>query len=463
MHQPFDLEQLTQALTMSGVGMWYWDILTDQVRWSVELEKLHGLQPGEFDGSMAMALSLIPDEEREATRQRIADALSSSKTSFESQGWRIRKSDGLKVRLSGWGHILYDESGKAIAMLGVAIDTTNKYADETRLKIQSEQIRLYTELATDYVYQVVFPALSPKPEIVAGSFERTTGYTPEQVEAVGGWIEIIHPDDRGLASEAIPSLFEGRPVISEYRIVRPDGEIRWLRDHVRPILEKGELKKIVGGVQDISEQKSLEEQLQQSKKLETLAQLSGAVAHDFNNVLTVMTAGLESLGDSLDQTQDAKEILEDMQLALRRAAELTTSLLAFGRRSGGDFTTLDLSRLVSNCRSLFSRALDRSISIVLDVKSDIKIDGEQGQLEMLLLNLIINARDANPKDSKIHVDLHEVDFLDEQIEAPAGFVGKRAVVLSVRDRGDGMSDEVKDRIFEPFFTTKEDGKGTGLG
>ncbi len=331
--------------------------------------------------------------------------------------------------------------------------------------------RLFTELASDYVYDAVVPADGSgagHPTIVAGSFERTTGLTPAEVEARGGWIMCVHPDDRSRVVALFKDLaVSERPLVLEYRIIDAAGHTRWLRDRTSALRdESGRLVRCIGGVTEITEHKELLAQLVQAHKLESLARLAGGVAHDFNNLLTIIAGEHEllELGET-DRSDVRAEGHRAIRDAIERAAALTRSLLAFGRRTAAEVRTVDLGQVVEAALPMLTRALGERVRLSLEVEegADLRVAIDPGELQLVLLNLGLNARDAMPGAGLLALRLAEIDVVAGDEARPPELAAGRYALLVVKDDGVGMSDEVRERVFEPYFTTKAVGHGSGLG
>lgn len=251
----------------------------------------------------------------------------------------------------------------------------------------------------------------------------------------------------------------------EYRIIRPDSEIRTLRNTILVAArEEDGMTHRTGTVQDITEQVRTDEHLRQAMKMEAVGQLTGGVAHDFNNLLTVMLGNLELIRDKVEADDSLKGMIERGIKAAERGAALTSRLLAFSRKQTLLPTAVDLNKLVTDMTDMLSRALGETIEIRTSVPSNLwkcLVDGSQ--LENALLNLSINARDAMSDGGMLNIEMVNI-ILDDKISAAQAEVDLgQYVVLSVSDTGSGMSKETLAHAVEPFFTTKEVGKGSGLG
>ncbi|MBU5612966.1 response regulator [Geomonas sp. Red51] len=224
-----------------------------------------------------------------------------------------------------------------------------------------------------------------------------------------------------------------------------------------PIFDGDRVERVACLIKDISERKLLEEQLRQSQKMEAIGTLAGGIAHDFNNILTVI-AGYASLIQINGEQNEAAAMAEEILFSVERAAEMTRSLLAFSRKQEVHLETVDLNQLVAELHKSLSRLISEEIELVVHISgAELCCVADRGQLEQVLINLAVNARDAMPGGGILDISTGTADLEEEEIAAG------RYAVITVSDNGTGMEKEVQERVFEPFFTTKEVGKGTGLG
>ena len=278
------------------------------------------------------------------------------------------------------------------------------------------------------------------------------------------WAEAVHPDERErLLAEIVP---QGTlvPFTVEFRVVRPDGSVRSVRANGRPVYDSaGEIHRIAGIVEDITEQRMLEAQFRQANKMDAIGQLASGVAHDFNNLLTVILGFSEMMAaDTALPAQHAKDLDEIME-AGRRASGLTRQLLAFSRQQVMHTTPLDVNRLIADLQGMLGRLIGEHIEIALALAPNLPlVIGDRGQLEQVVMNLVINARDAMPGGGRVAIETATVE-LENSVLNEEEVVQGQYVMLGVTDTGSGMSQEIQRRLFEPFFTTKKVGEGTGLG
>jgi PAS domain S-box-containing protein len=287
------------------------------------------------------------------------------------------------------------------------------------------------------------------------------------------FLERVHPDDLAqfLAARA-DAVATGQPLRIDHRIVRPDGTVRWV--HERADVQRdaaGRPVCFIGVVQDVTERKqaeealkTAEEQLRQSQKMDAIGRLAGGVAHDFNNLLSIITGRSELL---LRHRELAALVRRDIELIHRtadRAAGLTRQLLAFSRKQMLQPKVLDLNTVVATMGRMLRRVIGEDVDLVIVARPGLaRVNADPGQLEQVILNLAVNARDAMPGGGRLTIETADVDLDEDHARLHAGIGPGRHVMLAVTDTGVGMEATVRDRIFEPFFTTKEVGKGTGLG
>lgn len=295
--------------------------------------------------------------------------------------------------------------------------------------------------------------------------EHIYGYTA--TEAIGKHVSMLTPGDR---PDEIPSILEkirrGESV-EHYQTVRvtKDGQ------HLNMSLSVSPLRDTSGNIagasviaRDITAQKKTEDHLRQAQKMEAVGRLAGGVAHDFNNILGIITSCTELLRDRVDPKAEPSQYITHIRQASERGAALTRQLLAFSRKSAVQFQVLDLNDRLKDVSKLLRPLMGDDVEILIAPKSSSAvIEADPGQLDQIVLNLAVNARDAMPHGGKFILETSTV-YLDETFSAQHGpMIPGKYVMLAVSDTGSGMDDAIQARIFEPFFTTKELGKGTGLG
>lgn len=337
------------------------------------------------------------------------------------------------------------------------------YRIRHQLAHREELFRLISENAADMIAVV---DANGQRLYNSPAYGRILGYDPEELRGTSGF-EQIHPDDRPLVEEAAKEARKGglgRTI--QYRLRHKDGSWRILESRSSAVFNaQGDVEKLVIVNRDVSERKNLEEQFRQAQKMEAVGRLSGGVAHDFNNLLGVIIGYSEFLQERLDPTNPLRESIDEILKAGKRAATLTRQLLAFSRQQVLDPKVLNLNAAVSDMDKLLRRVIGEDIELNTILNPDLgRVKADQGQLEQVILNLAVNARDAMPQGGKLTI-LTSNFVMDEAFvrRYPYPVQPGPYVRLTVSDSGIGMDAETKARAFEPFFTTKAKGKGTGLG
>jgi two-component system, cell cycle sensor histidine kinase and response regulator CckA len=297
------------------------------------------------------------------------------------------------------------------------------------------------------------------------SYERLLGYSPEELRGTVAF-EQIHPDDRAkviAAAEEAKRSGHGKRV--EYRMGHRDGSWVSLESTASVIRDgNGQAKKLVIINRDITERKQLEQQLQMAQKVEAIGRLSGGIAHDFNNILGVIIGYTEAVQKRMRPEDAFREAIDEIQRAAKRAASLTQQLLAFSRKQVLEPTILDLNAVIRDMEKMLGSLMGEHVMLALALSDSLgMVKADRTQLEQVILNLSVNARDAMPGRGKLTIETSNLDMDEANPARPAYMQPGSYVLLKVTDTGCGMTRELQAHIFEPFFTTKETGKGTGLG
>jgi len=300
-----------------------------------------------------------------------------------------------------------------------------------------------------------------KPTYVSPQLEAMLGYGLDEWSESGMLAKLVHPDDRERALAASRRTHEdAEPFSQDYRIKTKDGRWLWVHDVTVPVYdEHGERAYLLGFIQDIDDRKQLEEQLLHAHKLEAVGRLAGGVAHDFNNLLTAITGYSELLLGQLEEGDPRRDDAQQIVNAAESAAALTRQLLAFGRRQLLEPRRLDLNDVLASLARLLRRLVGAGVELRIDLAPALgQVVGDLGQLEQVVVNLTMNARDAMPNGGALSISTATAEIA-AGTDVPPG----RYVELVIEDSGQGIDEASLPHIFEPFFTTKEVGKGTGLG
>jgi PAS domain S-box-containing protein len=364
----------------------------------------------------------------------------------------------------------------AVAVLFLAVGTVGAWLADRRIAVPAlrrgeaalrESVERFRQIAENIREAFFVVDLDTKQTIYVSPAWAEIWRRPqrEAYELPGVWIETLHPDDRARLQASRQLVATGETSTDTFRVVRPDGAVRWVRERTFPVKnDAGQVYRLVGLAEDITELKQTEQQLQQAQKMEAVGRLAGGVAHDFNNLLTVIASYSQLVLEDLPVGDPRRADLEEVQKAAHSASGLTRQLLAFSRQQVLAPMVLDLNEVVASAGKMLKRLIGEDIDLVTSLQEDIgavKVDA--GQMEQVLMNLAVNARDAMPDGGKLTIETKGVELEAEETQLHRSMPAGSYVMIAMTDSGTGMREEVREHIFEPFFTTKAAGKGTGLG
>jgi len=404
-------------------------------------------------------------EKRQAVCPHCPGALAlatGQKAEIETTGVRDDGSS-LVVRIHAFPS--FGPDGGINGFIEVVEDITQSKQAEEALRESEQRFRLMAETIQD-VFWMATPEIG-QTLYVSPAFEQVWGRpSGELYHDPKVFIDSIHPEDRErVRSEVYAGHRQGIPWSHEYRIIKPDGAVRWIRDRGYPVRDdQGRVIMFTGVAADITEGKALEQQLLQAQKMEAVGRLAGGVAHDFNNLLMAITGYGELMRAKVHKDDPLYGHLENILEAGDRAAALTQQLLAFSRQKVVHPQAVDLNRVVLDLEPMLRRLIgeDLNLEVVTD-RSPGAVKADPGQVDQIIMNLVVNARDAMPQGGRLTLKTAPVELKKSRHTrfgpAPPGAY----VMLVVEDTGVGMDEATQAHIFEPFFTTKEPGKGTGLG
>jgi PAS domain S-box-containing protein len=384
--------------------------------------------------------------------------------------YRIVRPDGSVRWIRDRGFPILDGHGQVYRTAGIAEDVTERKEAQLALAQREAHFRSLIENAQDLIAVV-------DAECVIGyhspSLERLLGVPAEALSGASA-LGLVHPDDRPAVEAIFRSLLAepGATAGAEYRVAAAGGEWKLLDTRGKNLLHDPAVGGIVLNSHDVTDRRQAEEglriseeQLRQSQKMEAVGRLAGGVAHDFNNLLTAIQGNVEMLLLELPRAGAVRDDLMEIKRAATRAASLTRQLLAFSRKQMLAPKVLDVNAVVRELQRMLGRVIGEDVRLATSLRAvNAAVMADPGQLEQVVLNLAVNARDAMPRGGTLRIETREVLLSEAEAQRYPYRVEPGAYVrLTVSDTGVGMEPEVLRRVFEPFFTTREPGKGTGLG
>ena len=428
---------------------------------SPQIETLLGFTASEWLADPELRVRRLHPEDRERVLWEVSQTQNNGK-SFRSD-YRLLTRDGRVVWVRDEAIVVRNEAGYPSLIQGVMWDISEHKQREERLQKSESKFRTVFERVA-----VGIALVDREGRLMESNpaLQEMLGYSGKELRTKV-LKDFTHPDDAMMDVDLYDELVSGKRdhYQIERRYVRKDGAVVWGRANVSLIQGlEGEFQFTICMVEDITERKHLETQFSQSQKMETVGWLAGGIAHDFNNLLTVIKGYAKITLDQTKKEDPSREYIEEIMKAAERGGELTHQLLAFSRCQILDMKVLDLNSLVRGLEKMMRRVIGEDIEMFTALADDLgKVKADPGQIEHVILNLAVNARDAMPTGGRLAIETANVELDENYAHTHMGVTPGGYVMLSVSDTGIGMSPEVKERIFEPFFTTKEEGKGTGLG
>jgi PAS domain S-box-containing protein len=467
--------RLRRSQEAGGIGSYEWDLTSGTGTQSEGMLAMVGLTPGK---SYTLKEILAPVlQEDMAQVMATVEAINNGARKRETN-YRIRHPKDGSIRwIRDIGQLEVDREGKPRRWVGIIQDVTERAIAEAELREEERRFRTLTNTVPAFVWLA-----DPDGQLTYfnNRWYEYTGQTPESA-LPNGWTEMLHPDEREqIAQDWANALEQSRAYQVECRYRRRDGEYRWYIARAEPVCsDAGRVEEWFGTSSDIHDRKIAEmaltrltetleqqvqertEQLRQSQKLESMGQLTGGVAHDFNNLLTPIIGSLDLLQRRGVGGEREQRMIDGALQSAERAKTLVQRLLAFARRQPLKPEPVDLANVVTGMADLIASTSGPKVSLSIDLEPNLPaVTADANQLELALLNLAVNARDAMPEGGQITISA-DVERVHE--EHRSGLTTGRFVRLAVSDTGIGMDSETLARAIEPFFSTKGIGQGTGLG
>jgi two-component system, cell cycle sensor histidine kinase and response regulator CckA len=447
---------LAHAVKIARMGSWTADLQAETITASPEGAAMVGWSAGVHP--LEKLFALIHHEDQETVRQAWSRATAGAPYVIEHRMVIAGRTIWVDVR----GEVECDAQGQPHRVVGMTQDVTERRQAEAEAQQRDRRFRLMIENTSDTI-----TVLNAKGVIryKSPSVVHLLGFQVDELVNRNA-LDFIHPEDQARVAAALKRVqtYPGLPVSVEFRHRHSDGTWRYLQSVGRNIPGESPEGFIIVNSRDITETRRLEEQFRQVQKMEAIGQLAGGVAHDLNNILTVIQMQVDMLkhGDPLTPAQS--ESVVDIEKVSRRAADLTRQLLMFSRRQAARKQNLDLNNVITNITKMLERILGEDVTIQISYAPlPLPVHADAGMVDQILLNLAVNSRDAMPQGGKLIIETQAVELnAVAAARQPHARPGKFACLL-VRDTGCGIPAEILPRIFEPFFTTKDVGKGTGLG
>jgi PAS domain S-box-containing protein len=440
------------------------DTLGRSLSWNAGIKRMLGYEKAEFIGLPVADLYTSEDQADAAPERDLAEAAERGRVSAER--WIVRK-DGSRFPASVSTASVLDRQGQVVGFANRLRDLTEARRVEEELGRSKEALDLANEAAGlgTWDHNLVTGELHWDARAKA-----LFGLPPDAPVIYREWTEAIHPEDLLTAEEVLErALRDRQPFSTQYRVIWPDGSIHWLAVIGRGSYGPGTGRplRMRGIMLDITERKRTEERLQEVLRLEAIGRLAGGIAHDLNNMLVAILGFSDLLAQSMGANDPRLDDVRQISEAAARSADLTRQLLAFARRELIRPRRLDLNGIVRYAGGMLRPVLGENVRLVLQLSSTVgPIHADPGRLEQILMNLVLNSRDAMPQGGRVTVETAGVTLesglaaWQPQSEAPPP---GRYAMLAVTDTGHGMDPATLQHIWEPFFTTKPAGKGTGLG
>ncbi len=453
--------RLAAAQAIAKLGHWESNLVSGQVWWSSETHRIFETNEQVYQPTDEEYLEFVHPEDRALVDAAFRESLHQREPRV-GEHRLVVGNGGIKYVEQRWQTVFADD-GSPARMVGTCQDITDRRLAEEQLRLLENCV---ARLSDAVVIARVMPPGEPGPEIlfVNEAFESITGYTP--ADALGQSPRFLYSPhaSRDTLDTMRANLVLGRASCIDVLGRTKAGRDYWVELNTSPVAdETGRLTHMVAIVRDITERRRLEEQFLRAQRMESIGTLAGGIAHDLNNLLVPVIMGVDIIRRR-DPTEANRNVLQNIERSAKRAAGLVKQVLSFARGVDGARVAVHLRHIFDEIEGIVSNTFPKNIGFTCYVNPDLwLVEGDPTQLNQVLLNLCVNARDAMPEGGHLKLTATNVTLDRQCSPLDREIVAGDYVMLTVEDSGSGMSDEVKDRVFEPFFTTKAIGEGSGLG
>lgn len=445
------IERMPIAYLMSGEDFRY-------TRWNPAAERMFGWREEEILGRHPFEVIVPP--ENQVYVEEIFERLRNGAVGVSGANECLTKS-GRRIYCEWSNTPLFDGDGRFVGIVSMAEDVTERAKMQEALQTSEARYRTIVETTHEGIWTI---DAQLNTTFTNHRMAEMLGETPEGMLG-RSLLDFVLPQDAETFGADLERMREGPPEQRECRLRRSDGSTVWVLLSASPLRDdEGGMTGMLLIAADITERRALEEQFRQAQKMEAIGRLAGGVAHDFNNLLTIISGYSELLLGRLPAQDPLTRLVMEIKRAGERAAGLTRQLLAFSRKSVLEPKLVDLNGVISESAGMIRRLVGEDVEFRTTLEPRLgRVRVDPGQIDQVILNLVINSRDAMPQGGRLTIETQNIELDASYAQMRPEIKPGQYVMLAVSDTGTGMSEEIKARIFEPFFTTKTKGKGTGLG
>ncbi len=448
-------QRLSLHIEQTPLGVIEWNLDFKVTEWNKAAERIFGFSREEALGDHAVEL-IVPESAKKIVDKVWSDLLA-QKGGMRSTNENITKS-GDTIICEWYNTPLVDENDNVIGVASLVQDITE------RLQAEEELRKLSVAVEQSPVVTVITDTKG-NIEYVNPEFTELTGYSYKEV--IGKNPRILKSGEHSpeFYKELWDTITSGKVWHGEFHNKKKNGDLYWDYASISPIKnEKGKITHFLGVMENITERKSLEGQLQHAQKMEAIGRFAGGIAHDFNNMMTAVIGFSDYLISQFKEGDSTRSIIEQIKNAGNRAASLTHQLLAFSRKQVMETQLIDINTIITDMEQMLKRLLGEDIDLQKSLNTKFAlVKADQSQIEQIIMNLVVNARDAMPDGGKLIIETSKTELDEDYCQKWIDIQPSKYIVLTISDNGCGMDKDTQAHIFEPFFTTKEFGKGTGLG